>query len=82
MFAKVMVLLKLPYIANRSRWKSFAIVQFAGKHSRLHGNLVWPNPIALAISLEKFRGYRSIRENCETFPPQTICNIRYVNLMW
>ena len=52
-------------------------LQFAGKHSRLHGDLVWPNPIAQAISLEKFRGYLSIRENHETFPPRTICNIRY-----
>jgi len=30
----------------------------------------------LAISLEKFRGYQLIREIHETFPPQTICNIR------
>ena len=55
-------------------------LQFAEKHSRLHGDLVWPNPIAQAISLEKFCGYRSIRENHETFPPQTICNIRYSTL--
>ena len=54
-------------------------LQFAGKHSRLHGDLVWPNPIAQAISLEEFCDYRSIREDCETFPPRTICNIRYMN---
>jgi len=30
------------------------------------------------ISLEKFHSYWLIYENCETFPPQTICNIRYV----
>ena len=29
------------------------------------------------ISLEKFRGYQLFRENRETFPPRTICNIRY-----
>ena len=49
--------------------KSFGIEKFcgcrnklsyAGKHSRLHGDLVWPNPIAQAISLEKFCDYRSI----------------------
>jgi len=31
------------------------------------------------ISLEKFRGYQLICENCETFPPQTICNIQLNN---
>ena len=30
------------------------------------------------ISLEKFRGYQLFRKNRETFPPQTICNIRYI----
>ena len=30
------------------------------------------------FSLEKFRGHQLIRENRETFPPRTICNIRYI----
>ena len=55
-------------------------LQFAGKHSWLHGDLVWPNPIAQAISLEKFRGYRSIHENRETLPPRTIYSIRQLLL--
>ena len=43
-------------IANRSRWKSFAVtLQFTGKHSRLDGSLVWPKPIAQAISLKVSR---------------------------
>ena len=29
----------------------------------------------IAISLEKFCGYQSICKNCETFPPEMICNI-------
>ena len=41
------------------------------------GRLALPRPIAQAISLEKFCSYQSIRKNHETFPPQTICNIRY-----
>ena len=53
-------------------WKTKQL--FIGKHSQLDGSLVWPKPIAQAISLEKFPGYRSIHENRETFPPQTICN--------
>ena len=68
---------------NTVYYKSFEVetfrgcrhkLQFAGKHSWLHGDLVWPNPIAQAISLEKFFSYWSIRE---TFPPRIICNIRY-----
>ena len=31
----------------------------------------------IAISLEKFCGYQSICKNCETFPPQMICNKLY-----
>jgi len=30
------------------------------------------------ISLEKFCGYQLIHKNHETFPPRTICNIRYL----
>jgi len=30
-------------------------------------------------SLEKFRDYQLIRKNRETFPPRTICNIRYTS---
>ena len=42
------------------------------ENSQLHSNLVWSNCIAqdiIAISLEKFHGYQSICENCETFSP-------------
>ena len=75
------VIERIPYIANRSRWKSFMVCKtkllenIRGKHLRF--GLVWPKPTAQAISLENFRGYQSIRENCETFPPRTIFNMWY-----
>ena len=73
-------------IANRLRWKRLAVCKtktvICRKNLWLNGNLVWPKPIiAQAISLEKFRGYWSIRINRETFPPQTICNIWYAMLL-
>ena len=51
----------LPYIANCSRWKSFAVVEInCNSLENIHGcmviSVVWPNPIAQAISLEKFCG--------------------------
>ena len=36
---------KIPCIANRSSWKSFAVVKLiCRKHSRLHGSLALPRP--------------------------------------
>ena len=35
--------------------------------AQLDGSLVWPKPFAQVISLEKFRSYQLIYENCETF---------------
>ena len=65
------------YIANHLCWKSFAVVEMncnllknicgcmvilCGQIQLHRGNIT--------ISLEKFRCYQSILENCETFPPQ------------
>ena len=48
----------VPHIANRLRWKSFVVCKtklyFAGKNLWLDDSLVWPKPIAQAISLESF----------------------------
>jgi len=75
--------LKLPYIANCSRWKSFAVAEF--KYILLETFAVGPSRATNfqtyyqkeIISLEKFHGYQIIHENRETFTPQTICNIQY-----
>ena len=66
------------YIANRLRWKSFAVAKL--NCNLLESILSWTvvlcgqKPIAQAILLEKFHGYRSIFENRKTFSPRTICN--------
>ena len=53
-----------PYIEYCLTWKSIAVVELKfyslEKHSQLHGNLVWSNPIAqgiITISLENFCSY-------------------------
>ena len=65
---------QIPYNANRSRLhdllvirkKTFAIVQqFEILYNKKEKNL-----------LENLRDWRLIRENCESFPPQTICIIQ------
>ena len=52
-------------------------------NSFLHGLNICTTPFTTyyqkeIISLEKFRSYQLFRKNCETFPPRTICNIRYM----
>ena len=50
------------------RGKTFAIVQqFETSYNKKEKNL-----------LENFRDWRLIHENCESFPPQMICIIRYL----
>ena len=51
-------------------------------NSFLHGLNICTTPFTTyyqkeIISLEKICGYQLFHENRETFPPQTICNIRY-----
>ena len=38
--------------------------------------------VALAISLEKFRDCRLIRENRKIFPPCMICSIKYITVQF
>ena len=38
------------------------------------------NERELKNSLENFHDWRLIRENCESFPPRTICIIRYKSI--
>ena len=73
---------QLPYIANCSRWKSFAVVELnCNLLENIRGcTIVLCGQILLhrgtiAITPEKFGGYRSIHDN---FPPRTIYNIQYV----
>ena len=59
-----MFIYAIPYIANHLRCKSCAVTEINWKHS------LWPNPIAQEHYCHftgKFRGYRSIHENCKTF---------------
>ena len=70
------LLLLLSYIANCSRWKDFAVVEL--NCNSLENICGWPFPSLLLQLMEKFRGYQLIHENCKTFPPWTICNIRYL----
>ena len=47
---------------------------FAGKLSRLYSN----SKYLIKNSLENLRDWRLIRESRESFPPRTICIIRYL----
>ena len=76
-----------PYIEYCLTWKSIAVVELKfyslEKHSQLHGNLVWSNPIAqghyhyfTGKFLQLYTLYQSICKNHETFPSQMIwCTI-------
>ena len=64
---------KVSWLADLSviRGKTFAIVQqFETPYNKKDKN-----------SLENLRDWRLIRENRESFPPRTICIIRYGNIM-
>ena len=70
----------LPYIANHSRWKSFAVAKLNWKTLTVGQSFVWPKPIVQAISLKKFHSYRSIYENCKTFPPDNVLQYTIYNI--
>ena len=71
------------YIASCLRWKFRGCqteLWFTEKHLRLHG-FKWSGFVShrstIATSLEKFCSYQSIHDNRATFPPQTVCNIKF-----
>ena len=70
---------RLPYIANCLRWKNFVVADL--NFNLLENFHSWTSCMAKAYCTSYFTGkvsqYQSIHENRETFPPQTICNIRY-----
>ena len=68
---------QIPYIANRSRWKSLVVAKLnCNSVENTHGWMVvlyGQSLFAQAILLEKFHSYQSIHK---TFPPQAICNMQ------
>ena len=77
---KFILLVHIPYNANRSRWKSFAVGWSFGYSwenfrdcTAIRNNLQYKKD---KNSLENLRDWRLIHENCKSFPPLMICIIR------
>ena len=72
----------IPYIANSSRWKSFTVFVDQSVNAKL---FQWICDNALVRYTRCSHECFSVNVhffNCESFPPQTICNIWYLSLSW